>query len=395
MSAPEPGAPQPGAGEPDAGQLAPLDRAGRLPRLRERFDAAEIDGLLVTSLTNVAYLTGFTGSSATLLVTGDRVLLVTDGRYREQAAEQVDGARPGGGAKIEVEVEIGRPPAQLEALVAAVGDLARIGLESAHVSWARQRSLAEALAEAPASRGALVATTGVVEGLRLVKDAGELARMEAAAAIADAALESVRAMLGQGPTEAEVALALDHEMRRLGASASAFPTIVASGPNGAKPHARPSRRRIARGELVVIDFGAVVDGYCSDMTRTLCAGPPRSSVLAAMDEVVRASQAAGLEAVAAGVAAAEVDRACREVVAVAGWAEAFVHGTGHGVGLDIHEAPGVGPTSADTLVESSVVTVEPGVYLAGHGGVRIEDTVVITATGCRCLTRAPKDLVVP
>ncbi|MDP9386444.1 MAG: aminopeptidase P family protein, partial [Actinomycetota bacterium] len=277
-----------------------------------------------------------------------------------------------------------------EALAAAAAGIRRVGLEAGSVTWARQRAFAtEWFPDAE-----LVPTEALVEGLRRVKDAGEVARIEAAARIADEALAAVKPLLAGGVTEAEVALALDTEMRRRGAAGSSFETIVASGPNGAKPHARPSSRRIEEGELVVMDFGAVVDGYCSDMTRTLCVGSPRSATLARMVEVVADSQRAGVEAVRAGQPAADVDRACREVIAAAGWADAFLHSTGHGVGLDIHEAPTVSATSGDTLATGYVVTVEPGVYLPEHGGVRIEDTVVVTGDGCRPLTLAPKDLVI-
>jgi Xaa-Pro aminopeptidase len=191
-----------------------------------------------------------------------------------------------------------------------------------------------------------------------------------------------------------VALALEVEMRRAGASGPSFDTIVAAGPNGAKPHARPSSRRIEPGELVVIDFGAVVDGYCSDMTRTVCVGEPASATARRMVEVVTASQRAGVAAVGAGVTGKAVDQVCRAVISEAGWADAFVHGTGHGVGLEIHEAPRVSSASTDTLASGHVVTVEPGVYLPDEGGVRIEDTVIVTDNGCSPLTRAPKDLVI-
>jgi Xaa-Pro aminopeptidase len=184
---------------------------------------------------------------------------------------------------------------------------------------------------------------------------------------------------------------LDFEIRRLGASGNSFETIVASGPNGAKPHHRPSGRRVERNELIVLDFGAMVDGYCSDMTRTVCVGEPSSEMQRVLD-VVLASQAAGVAAVKAGVACADIDRACREVISAAGWGERFVHGTGHGVGLDIHEAPAVAATSSDTLAAGHVVTVEPGVYLAGIGGARIEDTVVVTDEGCWPVTTTPKDV---
>ncbi len=359
-----------------------MDVGGRVERLRERLSGAGCDALLVTNLTNVAYLSGFSGSAGLLLVLADELVLVTDGRYRDQAGEQL------AAAQVDARVEIGNLTRQRQALGAATAPVPRLGLEATDVTWARQRTFAEEWFPAVE----LVATEGVVEGLRQVKDAGELARMAAAASIADRALDGVKAGLAEGLTEQDVALALDVEMRRLGAAGSAFATIVASGPNGARPHASPSPRPIGEGELIVIDFGAVVDGYRSDMTRTLCVGEPATSTLARMFEVVTEAQRAGVDAVGAGRPAAEVDRACREVIAGAGWAEAFVHGTGHGVGLDIHEAPAVAATSGDTLAAGHVVTVEPGVYLPGHGGVRIEDTVVVTDGGCQPLTLSSKAL---
>jgi Xaa-Pro aminopeptidase len=189
-----------------------------------------------------------------------------------------------------------------------------------------------------------------------------------------------------------VALALDTAMRRLGAEDRAFETIVASGPNAAKPHARPTKRAIVAGDPVVVDFGAIFEGYRSDMTRTFCVGGEPSGTLARVFEVVTRAQAAGVAAVRAGVTAGDIDKACRDVIADAGWRDAFEHGTGHGVGLDIHEAPAVGPGSTAILDTDVVVTVEPGVYLAGIGGVRVEDTVVVTADGCHTLTRFPKDI---
>lgn len=367
-----------------AAHLPPMDVAGRLPRLRRRMDESGCEAVLVTALANVRYLTGFTGSAALLLVLPGELVLATDGRYQFQSAEQL------GAAGVEARIEIGNLAVQKESLSAAARSVRRLGLEAASVTWARQRSFAADWF--PSAE--LVPTEGLVEGLRRVKDAGEVARMAAAAGIADAALAAVRPLLAGGVTEIDLAVALDFEMRRGGASASSFDTIVAAGPNGAKPHARPSPRRIEAGELCVLDFGAVVDGYCSDMTRTVSVGPPRSDTLARMVEVVTKSQQAGVDAVRSGAAAAEVDRVCREVIAAAGWADAFLHSTGHGVGLDIHEAPTVSATSSDMLTAGHVVTVEPGVYLPEHGGVRIEDTVVVTDDGCRPLTLAPKDLVI-
>lgn len=364
----------------------------RLQLLRERIGSLDgdeaVDALLVTCRSNIRYLTGFSGSAGVLLVGPARAVLFTDGRYRLQAADEI------AAAGVDVPVEVGGAAAQREALAREARGLGRLGLEAPDVTWARQRSMAELLEGVE-----LVPTTGLVEALRAVKDEAELKVMEDAAAIADGAFPVAQEMVasvlaGAEVTEAAVALALDAEMRRLGASGSSFQTIVASGPNGAKPHARPSERRIGRGELVVCDYGAILDGYCSDMTRTICAGEPRSALLAAAVEVVAASQAAGVAAVAPGVVASAVDQACRSVIKGAGWAEAFSHGTGHGVGLDVHEAPAVGPASTDVLSEGSVVTVEPGVYMPDHGGVRIEDTVVVCASGCRAITRAPKDLVV-
>jgi len=362
----------------DLTTLEPMDVAGRLDRLREAFEAAHVDALLVTHLTNIRYLTGFTGSAALLAVTPDEAALVTDGRYQDQAPAQLAGAR------VTARVEVSSTD-QRGVTAAVLGAVGRLGLEADHVSWsARDRYDADWFPDAE-----LVATTGLVEALRLVKDRGEVARIRVACAIADDALAEVRPRLTDGLTERELGLELDQAMRRRGATDTSFETIVASGPNAAMPHARPGPRRICEGDLVVIDFGALVDGYCSDMTRTVMVGEP-TTTQARMLEVVLAAQAAGVAAVAAGVPCRDVDNACREVIAEAGWADAFTHGTGHGVGLDIHEGPRVGSTSSDTLATGQVVTVEPGVYLDAHGGVRIEDTVVVTDDGAEALTLTPK-----
>ena len=358
-----------------------MDVAARAERLRSGFGAAQCDALLVTNLTNIRYLTGFTGSAALLLVAPDGLVFVTDGRYRDQAAGELAAAR------VEADIHIGRTTdAQRELLVKAAAGLARLGLEAEAVTWAQQRRFDADWFEA----AELVATTGLVEDLRELKDAGEVARIEAACTIADAALAAVRHRLGEEATEAEVALDLEWEMRRRGADGPSFETIVASGDNGAQPHHRAGDRRIRDGDLVVIDFGALVDGYHSDMTRTLAVGA-LDGTQQRMLEVVRESQAAGVAAVRAGVEAQAVHEVCRAVIRDAGWDEAFLHGTGHGVGLDIHEPPRISVTAAGSLADGHVVTVEPGVYLPAHGGVRIEDTVVVTAEGCRPLTLAPKE----
>jgi Xaa-Pro aminopeptidase len=361
-----------------------MDVAGRLPRLRASLAGAGAEALLVTRLVNIRYLTGFTGSAGLLLVRRDDLVFVTDGRYRDQAADQL--AAAGVSADIGVGLTASR---QREILAAAAGAVGRLGLEAHAVTWAQQREFASTWFPS----ADLVPTEGLVEALRKEKDTGELARIAAAASIADDALASVLTRIVGGATERDVAIELDFAMRRGGASGPSFETIVAAGPNGAKPHARPSARPIGRGELVVLDFGAVVDGYCSDMTRTVCVGEPADPTAARMAEVVARSQAAGVAAVRAGARAKEVDDACRLIITEAGWGDAFLHGTGHGVGLEIHEAPRVAASSADSLVAGHVVTVEPGVYLPEHGGVRIEDTLVVTEDGCRRLTNAPKDLV--
>jgi Xaa-Pro aminopeptidase len=360
-----------------------MDLAGRLPRLTERLGELGCDGLLVTKLTNISYLTGFTGSAGVLLVRPDESLLVSDGRYQSQSAEQIKAAGS------PVRIEIGQPAQQLESIEKLAKGLGRLGLEVDDITWGAQRRLANLLG--PGTK--LVAVAKAVEALRAVKDEGELARIERAADIADIALAQVKELLKELPTEQEFALALDFEMRRRGAEAVAFDTIVGSGPNAALPHAEPADRRIEAGELVVIDFGAVVDGYRSDMTRTLCVGDARSNELRELLEAVLAAQRAGVRAVRAGVRGAEVDAACRESLESAGLAGAFLHGTGHGVGLEVHEAPSVSQDSTDILEEGAVVTVEPGAYLYPTGGARIEDTLVVTGAGARLLTKSTKDYV--
>ena len=363
----------------DRGALAPMEVATRSERLRESVGAAGLDGLLVSNLTNIRYLTGFTGSSGLLLLSGTGLLLLTDGRYGEQATAQL--AAAGVDATIEVSASQREP---LSAAVSAAG-IARLGLEATAVTWADQRDYAATWFPTVE----LVATDGLVEAQRVVKDDGEVDRIATAAAIADSAFAQVRHMLGEGPTEAEFAIELDMAMRRLGAEGVSFETIVASGPSAALPHHRPDDRRVRDGDLVVVDFGALLDGYHSDMTRTVMIGEP-TAVGQRMYDVVLQAQAAGVAAVSAGVAAAEVDSAARAVIDAAGWADAFLHGTGHGIGLDIHEEPRVGQRSTARLVDRCVVTVEPGVYLPDHGGVRIEDTVLVTADGCRPLTLTDK-----
>lgn len=366
-----------------ASNLPTMDRSTRFDRVRRELSRHQVDALLVTKLVNLRWLTGFSGSAGMLLILPDRSVLITDGRYREPASAELAAAR------VDAELAITSAPGEVLSELSREEGLARVAAEADDLSWASAQ-----VADTNWFPGAeLVPTTGLIESLREVKEPAEIARAEAAAGIADAALTEVVPMLRAAATEVEVAVALESAMRRLGAEEPAFDTIVASGPNSAVPHHRPTGRVIEPGDLVVIDMGATVDGYRSDMTRTFVIGEPHDTARRLL-EVVAAAQAAGVEEVVAGRPCRDVDAAARRVVAEAGWAEAFVHSTGHGVGLEIHERLRLAATSDDTLAVGHVVTVEPGVYLPGFGGVRIEDTVEVTDTGCRRLTRSSHHTVI-
>ena len=363
----------------DGATLPRMDVAGRRARLDEPMRAACCDALLVTDLTNIRYLTGFTGSNAQLLVLPDRLYFTTDGRYTDQATEQLEAAG------VEAEIAVERDPWPL--VREAAKGVFRIGLEAGSLTWATQRKIAFDVF--PWAH--LVPTTGLVEEVRGVKDDGEIARLQQACRIADDSLAAVRHLVHEGVTELGFARALEDEMAARGSEAPSFETIVGSGPNGAKPHMRPTQRVIGSsgaGELVVVDFGATVDGYHSDMTRTLVVGE-LSDTQQRMFDVVAEAQAAGRATVEAGVDASAVDAACRDVIVEAGWEDEFLHSTGHGIGLVIHEEPRVSSQSSTELVAGHCITVEPGVYLADHGGVRIEDSLAVTDDGHTVLTGAP------
>ena len=353
--------------------------SSRIERLQRLLGEEERDALLVTKLENIAYLTGFSGSAAMLLIDGTGAMLTTDGRYTHQAEEELS-ARG-----IAAELVIGDGTRQFAALAGRLVRTKILGLEERAVTWSlAQRCEREFYPS-------LVPSSGLIERLRSTKDAAEIAVISRACGIADEALAAIRDRLSEGVVERDFAAELDFTMRRLGAAGPSFTTIVASGPRSALPHARPSERRIVEGDLVVVDFGALVDGYHSDMTRTFIIGEPTREQERHY-EAVRLAQEAGVAAVAPGVAARAVDLACREVLVTFGLDAYFTHGTGHGVGLEIHEAPSVGSASADSLSEGMVVTVEPGVYLPGLGGVRIEDMVQVTETGVKVLTSLPREL---
>jgi Xaa-Pro aminopeptidase len=354
-----------------------IDRAQRLVGLLDEVGA---DALLVSDLINLRYLTGFTGTNGIALI-GPRIrAFITDFRYVEQAA-----------AEVHHSFERRRSPQDLlEAIPDALPELGiRLGFEADHMSVRQYERLRERLAKAVV----LVGTSGVVERLREVKDPDEVRRVRAAGALADTAFEQVlkRGLLGR--TEREVALALDSEMRMRGAERPSFDTIVAAGPHGALPHAQPRDVKIRRGDVVVIDWGAQLDGYCSDCTRTVIAGDAGGEAYPIYELVLRA-QLAGLDAVRAGRSGRETDAVARAVIDAGGHGEDFGHGLGHGVGLDIHEGPRLSQRSEDHLRAGNVVTVEPGVYMPGRFGIRIEDLVVVTDNGCEVLSSAPKELVI-
>ena len=363
--------------------LPPLRVDGRLGRLRDRLADSGVDAAVIVEPANVRWLTGFTGSNGTVVVLGSgEALLVTDSRYAEQAPAQLADA----GCPDEVEVVVARRAAH--AVAERLEAVARLGLEDT-VTWGEQIRWSEQIRLSEAVDASTVPLTEAVEELRAVKDPAELARMQAAARIADGALAATEPMLRPGVTEAQLRQALDDAIRAAGSSGPAYDTIVASGPNSALPHARPTEREFQAGDLVIVDVGATVDGYRSDMTRSFVLGDPDEQAVT-MLELVGRSQSAGVEAVRPGVKASDIDGVCRSVIEEAGMGEAFLHGSGHGVGLDIHELPRVSSGSSAVLEPGNVLTVEPGVYFPGVGGVRVEDLLVVTDDGCRALTLYPK-----
>jgi Xaa-Pro aminopeptidase len=337
-----------------------------------------LDAFLVSDLINVRYLTGFTGSNAALMVFADDTppALATDSRYRTQAARQAP----------DVQTAIERACGRHLLQQALTGGAGRIGFESHVVTVDGFDALSRELTGYPDAE--LLRASGAVEALREVKDAGEVALLRLACEAADAALTELVEGGGLRPGRELEALMLEH-----GADGASFETIVAAGENSAVPHHRPTDAVLARGDFVKIDFGALVAGYHSDMTRTFILGKA-ASWQREIYAVVSAAQQSGVDALEPGAPLCAVDGAARQVIADAGYAEHFGHGLGHGVGLQIHEAPGINGAAAGTLRAGSVVTVEPGVYLTERGGVRIEDTLVVGARGPELLTRFPKDLAI-
>jgi Xaa-Pro aminopeptidase len=356
-----------------------VDHPRRRAYLADRFGELGVEALLVTRQVNVRYLTGFSGSNGQLLVTADGGgTFFTDSRYEEQSRREVPDLS-----------RVIYPRRFSEALAEAREDrgLRRVGFEAADLSYKAHRELAEL-------DGIELVTVGEeVERLRWAKERAEIALIERAQELTDEAFDRVTAKLAEGITERRVGLELDLAMREAGAERIGFDSIVAFGENAAEPHHAPTDRALRRGDVVKLDFGCVVEGYHSDMTRTVAFGEPDPR-LREIHQLVLRAHLAGAQAVRAGATGRAADRAARSVIEEAGYGDRFGHSLGHGVGLEIHEGPSLRRDTDDVLPEGAVVTVEPGVYVPGLGGVRIEDMVVVTAEGCRALPRTRKDLLV-
>lgn len=350
----------------------------RLTALRRVLGEREVDGLLVTNSENVRYLSGFTGTNGTLLIDAERAILLTDFRYLEQAADQ--------SPDFEV-VDGGSKPR--ETLAEQMKGLAKVGFDEADMRVKSHKALVEELPDGTE----LAETAGVVEGLRAVKDADEIDAIARAATVAD----SIYATLADdgliGRSEADVAWRIEWLARERGASGVSFPPIVAAGAHGALPHAEPRDRKIGEGELVVLDLGVVLDGYCSDCTRTFATGLIGGDQRAVY-ELVLSAQEAALAAAVVGAECAAVDAAARDIIDAGGHGEQFGHSTGHGVGIEVHEQPTLSSRAEQKLVAGNVVTIEPGIYVPGGFGVRIEDLVVVTEDGPRVLSPFTKELLV-
>ena len=361
-----------------------MDHNRRIGLLRRRLTRAGLSGLLVTHLPDIRYLSGFTGSSAALAVTRRAARLFTDGRYTVQAADEVKAAQ--------VEIVSGAPAVAAVQWMAAQPVVEFAGFDP---NWTTVAELGRWRAALPARlrRGFLSALAApLVENLRLVKDEDELALMSEAALVGCRLFEHILGFVRPGMAETEVAAELEHQARLLGAEGMSFETIVASGKRSALPHGRATGALLPRKGFLTLDFGIILGGYCSDMTRTVYLGRPRTEERNAYEAVLEAQEAA-VAAVAPGIRCGEVDEAARGVLRRAGLAEAFTHSTGHGVGLEIHEPPRLGAGQAARLQAGMVVTIEPGIYLAGRFGIRIEDMVAVTASGGQVMTPAPKALI--
>lgn len=360
------------------------DHGARIASLRDRMIAEEYESLLITNLVNLRYITGFTGSAGVALVTQERLCLITDGRYDEQS--RVEFASAGVEGEILISGSEGLEP-ELKKLVAQAG-LSSVALEATDVSWQLQIDIAKWIPDCE-----LRPAADIVGELRMLKSPSEIARMEAAAELGDAAYSYILERIEAGRTEIEIARELERYMIDNGAESLSFDAIVAAGPHSAMPHARPRQSPLAANDVILMDFGCKVDGYCSDMSRTVFLGTPPDE-LDHVYEIVLRAQVTGLASLIEDRPCSEVDALCRDSIAGAGYGEQFTHSTGHGVGLEIHEEPRLSQEGTAILAAGHVVTVEPGIYLTGIGGVRIEDMVLVTADEPLVLTSSPKELIV-
>jgi Xaa-Pro aminopeptidase len=357
----------------------------RLKLLRRRISESEAAALLVTHLPNIRYLSGFTGSAAILIVDSEAATLFTDGRYAVQAPQEMKSA----GAR--VNIPQGSVLKSAGAHLASLQTRRRslpVAYDPAQVTVTQHNDFRRAAGR----RISWLSGTGWVEDLRVVKSSGEIAKMRAAARLISNVFEQVVPLIRPGVTELELAAEIDYRMRNLGASGQSFETIVASGPRGALPHARPTSKRLRRNELVVLDAGAILADYCSDMTRTVFVGRATNRVKLWYRAVLDAQQA-GIAACGSGIESGEPDAAARRVLESQGLGKYFVHSTGHGVGLEVHEAPRLAKGQKAKLLAGMVVTIEPGIYVEGVGGIRIEDDIAIHANGTEVLTTATRELL--
>jgi Xaa-Pro aminopeptidase len=356
----------------------------RIAKVRRSMAAEGVEALLVTRLANIRYLTAFTGSSALVVLGPGFLHFLTDGRYRIQAVEQVGAADVGAEITVYGNAALGK---LLRDLVRS-HEISMLHVEAESTSWSMVLQLRRWL-----SGTKLQPSGGIVERVRASKDAEELAALSKAASVTSAAFKALLGQLRPGMSEIDVARLLEDELQRRGSEGWAFDPIVAAGPRGALPHARPSVSKIRKGDVVVIDFGCRVDGYCSDMTRTVAVGNPPAELVQAYKAVKRANELARAE-VAAGRSADRIDAAAREWLTGRGYGSLFVHSTGHGLGLEVHEWPRIGRGASDRIPLNCVLTIEPGCYIPGLGGVRIEDMVVAERGGSRLLTKVSRELVV-
>lgn len=358
-----------------------MDDRRRVKRVQTSLAPSGLDALLVTHLPNIRYFCGFTGSAAVLAITGRRAILFTDGRYTQQAREEVQAAS--------VRIEKGK-----SALASATGwltrerGLKRVGVEPAYLTIAERDIIAAALPK----RARVVKAPPVIERMRMVKDAEEINLIRRACHLGVRLFSDLRKKIRPGMAESKLAGRLEFRARDLGAEEMAFSTIIASGSRSALPHGRASQAKLPRRGFVVCDFGVILTGYCSDMTRTLSLGRPSESARRTY-EAVREAQQAALDSVRPGATVGEVDLAARNLLRKNNLSKYFTHSTGHGLGLEIHEAPRVAAGQREVLQPGMVITVEPGIYLPGKFGIRIEDTVVVTKSGCEILTTCPKELI--